>query len=222
MSPEAGDPETARAEAGGVRGSWLSATLSTASSVPTPGAKAGRGGSSPAAPRASRTAARDCLRPRRLCPRLSCCPLPPLRRASPAESAALTSPARGAPSAAAGARPVPAARLPPQPAPPAPGSASRPRPLGAGASGQARSRVLGTRSGPLSGTLGAVSRLGRFRSLAADEWASCSFGPDSGRGPGDGSSSDRDLPTRLLHSAPCWLEAGCSAGRAPGSRSEMG
>lgn len=68
-----------------------------------------RGGSSPAAPRASRTAARDCLRPRRLCPRLSCCPLPPLRRASPAESAALTSPARGAPSAAAGARPVPAA-----------------------------------------------------------------------------------------------------------------
>lgn len=52
-------------------------------------------------------------------------PLPPhvvpVQRTSPAESAALTSPARGAPSAAAGARPVPAAPAA------APARAPRPR-----------------------------------------------------------------------------------------------
>lgn len=80
-----------------------------------------RGGSRPAAPRGNRTAARGCHRPRWLRPRLARRPPPPGRRASPAESAALTSPARGAPSAAAGARPVPAAPAA------APARAPRPR-----------------------------------------------------------------------------------------------
>ncbi|CAD7667997.1 unnamed protein product [Nyctereutes procyonoides] len=89
-----------------------------------------RGGARPAAPRGSRTAAEGCPRPRR--PRRPHArrppPAAPDRRASPAESAALTSPARGAPSAAAaaaaaaaGARPVPAAPAA------APARAPRPR-----------------------------------------------------------------------------------------------
>lgn len=105
-----------------------------------------RGGSRPAAPTGAgqrpgtvpSPARSDELRPP---------PAVPGRRASPAASAALTSPARGAPSAAAaaGARPVPAAPAAAQPAPPAPGSASRARPLGAGASGQARTEKEGRR-----------------------------------------------------------------------------
>lgn len=148
-------------------------------------------------------------------------PAVPGRRASPAASAALTSPARGAPSAAAaaGARPVPAAPAAAQPAPPAPGSASRARPLGAGASGQARTEKEGRRWGPLAGAPGPGLRPAPVPEPRRGGLGARQTRPQLREGAAAPGAPHLRPP---LLGAPCWREAGSAAERARGSRGAMG
>lgn len=173
-----------------------------------------RGGSRPAAPRGSRTAAGDCPRPRRLRPRLS------RRTSSPAGAPHLPRaprshrPPAALPPPPPAPGPSPPLRLPPQPAPPAPGSASRPRPLGASTSGQARTGKAALQNGPVAGLLSpefrsrSVPEPGRGRSGERQPWSRFREGAAT--------ALLSKPPARVLLSAPCWREEDSAAGRAPG------
>lgn len=251
-SPEAGDPETPRAEAGGVRGSWLSATLSPASSVLTPGAKAGLarrgrapgrsrcpGPPDPARPRLqppppAHPPARWTDQARRLQPRRAQSEpdsgpgLPPTPPATPSPRPLPTTPSPARLTCRERRAHIARPRRPlrrrrrqarprrsgcrPSPRPPPPEALPCPAPSAPALPGKRGVRCWRRSPGLSPGLRVPYSAWAASRSLAADDWASCNLGPDSGRGPGGGSSSDRDLPTRLLFSAPCWLEEGCSPG----------